>query len=68
MKWILAIIAIGSGVALLVFEAVALMNRQPGDTISEIIWAASSQRPLVPFLFGLVIGLLSGHFFWQAAE
>ena len=68
MKVTLAIIVFLAVAALLIFETVALLNRQPGDTISEIIWAASMRRPLVPFLFGLILGLLSGHFFWQAAS
>jgi len=46
--------------ALLAYEGVTLFNSRDGDTISEIIWYLS-KRPLVPFLFGL----LMGHFFWQ---
>ena len=46
--------------ALFIYEGIALMNAAPGDTISEIMWAAS-QRPLIPFAFGV----LCGHFFWQ---
>lgn len=49
--------------ALFVYEAIALVNAKPGDTISEIFWHLS-RRPLVPFLFGL----LCGHFFWQKWE
>ena len=59
MKWIFAIICL----ALLTYEGFALFNRQSGDTISEIFWHLS-QRPLVPFLFGL----LCGHFFWQKVD
>lgn len=44
----------------IVYELVALVNRQDGDTISERTWAACD-RPLVPFLAGMV----AGHFFWQ---
>lgn len=46
---------------LLVYEFVALKNDCAGDTISEIVWAATTRRPLVPFC----AGLLCGHFFWQ---
>jgi hypothetical protein len=46
---------------LLVYEAVALANECEGDTISEIMWTATTKRPLVPF----AAGLLCGHFFWQ---
>ena len=45
---------------LFLYEAITLFNKSSGDTISEIIWYLS-KRPLVPFLFGL----LMGHFFWQ---
>ena len=47
---------------LFIYETVALIRRKPGDTISEIIWAATAKRPLIPFAFGL----LMGHFFWRS--
>ena len=47
-------------ISLFVYEGITLFNKSSGDTISEIIWYLS-KRPLVPFLFGL----LMGHFFWQ---
>jgi hypothetical protein len=50
-------------VALLVYEAVAILNPAPGDTISEIFWRLS-EYPLVPFAFGF----LCGHFFWQRRD
>ena len=56
MTIIFAILVAG----LFIYEAIALFNSKSGDTISEIFWHLS-QRPLVPFLFGL----LCGHFFWQ---
>ena len=59
MKWIFGIMVLG----LFIYEGYALINTKPGDTISEIIWAMS-KRPLIPFLFGL----LMGHFFWQRGE
>lgn len=46
--------------ALLVYELVAIVNAPTGDTISELVWAASA-RPLLPF----TLGFISGHFFWQ---
>jgi hypothetical protein len=52
---------IGLGL-LLVYEAYSLANRVPGDTLSEAMWRAIYRRPLLPFLIGLVIG----HFVWQA--
>lgn len=55
------LILYGSVLGLLAYEAYALKTEESGDTISEIIWKLS-RRPLVPF----TIGLLSGHFVWQA--
>jgi hypothetical protein len=46
---------------LLVYEFVALRNECDGDTISEIVWTATTERPIVPFAAGVVCG----HFFWQ---
>lgn len=42
---------------LFVYEIWALKTEAKGDTITEII---KSQRPIVPFAFGV----LMGHFFW----
>ena len=50
--------------ALVVYEAVAMATECEGDTISEIMWAATTKRPLVPF----AAGLLCGHFFWQRSD
>lgn len=50
--------------AMLAYEVYALRTECEGDTISEIIWATTTKRPLLPFAFGL----LMGHFFWQRAE
>lgn len=57
MKKILLALAGG----LIVYEVVSLANQHEGDTISEVMWEATTTRPLVPF----VAGLLCGHFFWQ---
>ena len=46
---------------LVVYEWVTLRNECEGDTISEIVWAATARRPLVPF----AAGVLCGHFFWH---
>jgi hypothetical protein len=44
-----------------VYELVALSNACEGDTISEIVWEAATDRPVLPFAIGVVIG----HLFWQ---
>ena len=57
-------VVLGATAALLVYEGWTLINKEPGDTISETIWEDAKSRPLIPFLFGL----LMGHFFWQKLE
>jgi hypothetical protein len=49
---------------LCVYEVVTLSNKCEGDTISELAWATTTKRPIVPFAFGV----LMGHFFWQRVE
>ena len=34
-------------------------------TFSWWMWTSSVKYPIIPFAFGLLIGLLSGHFFWD---
>lgn len=46
--------------ALFLYEGVALY-RHRGETISEIFWRASN-RPLIPFAMGFLMGHL---FFWK---
>jgi hypothetical protein len=50
---------IGIGLVI-VYEIWAMVNSKPDDTISQMVWRAC-KRPVVPFLFGL----LMGHFFWR---
>ena len=45
---------------LLLYEAYAVMNSTPGDTLSEAVWAYG-QHPVV----ALAVGILIGHFWWQ---
>jgi hypothetical protein len=51
MEWRWGLLTLG----LLIYETWTLVNRYPGDTISEIIWALSV-KPLVPWLFGIGTG------------
>lgn len=57
-------VVLGATAALLAYEGWTLVNKEPEDTISETIWDGAKDRPLIPFLFGL----LMGHFFWQKVE
>ena len=55
LAWLAAIFC------LLAFETYSLFNLTAGDTLSEAVWVVVDDRPLIPFL----AGLLCGHFFWQ---
>jgi hypothetical protein len=50
-------------VAMLVYEGIALWENA-GNTISEIIWRASTYHPIVPF----AMGFLMGHFFFGSTS
>lgn len=34
-------------------------------TFSWWMWTHSVEYPIIPFAFGFLIGILSGHFFWN---
>lgn len=57
MIWLL----VASVVGLVTYEIYAAVSDRSGDTISELIWRFTLNHPLIPFLFGV----LMGHFFWQ---
>lgn len=54
-----AFVALVAG--LVVYETIAVANDCAGDSVSEIVWSATTRRPIVPF----AAGVLCGHFFWQ---
>jgi hypothetical protein len=56
-KWFV----IAAIVALLAYEAYALFDRKPGDTISAVIWDFASRSKAIPFMWGV----LTAHFFVQ---
>lgn len=58
-KFIMGLIVVG-----LIYEGWTLINGVPNDTISESVWRVAAERPLVPFL----TGLLCGHFFWTPKQ
>lgn len=60
----LSIVALSVG-ALVAYELYALANPYAGDTISEYFWKVSDDYPILPFLLGLIVGVLAGHFWWQ---
>jgi hypothetical protein len=42
-------------------EALAIYSRNPGAPLSEHVWVAIAEYPILTF----AIGLMMGHFFWQ---
>ena len=60
-RLVTAIILIVVSVALIVWDIYAAITPVHGDTISEVLWTATTQHPVIPFLFGM----LMGHLFWQ---
>lgn len=55
--WLIAIIG------LLVYEAYAVLNGAPGDTLSEAVWQYG-RHPMVTFAAGVLVG----HFWWQRSK
>lgn len=68
-KYYIAVLTAIYFAGMLGYETLALLNGQPGDTISEIVWAFLKGRPYVGagmcITLLLAFGLLMGHFFWQ---
>lgn len=46
----------------LVYEAYAVANSIPHDTLSEFVWE-NWQHPMISF----AVGVLVGHFWWQGS-
>jgi hypothetical protein len=49
---------------LIVWDIIVATNKERGDTISEIMLAASVQKPWSGVVFGLTVGILIGHLWW----
>ncbi|HEV2863048.1 MAG TPA: hypothetical protein VGX48_18680 [Pyrinomonadaceae bacterium] len=54
-------IIIWATAGLVAYDVWAAVNNREGDTISEVITAASKRRPVIAF----VAGGLAGHLFWS---
>jgi len=59
MIWILYV---GIGLVLLYEVVAAITHKAP--TISEWIWKGATRTRWVPFIAGLLMGLLGGHLFF----
>jgi hypothetical protein len=44
------------------FETYALVNNK--TTLSRLTWDASKEFPLLPWLVGVIVGVLATHFWW----
>lgn len=62
-KWTVYIMLAVCGV-LIVWDIIVATNKERGDTIFEILLAASIQRPWSGIVLGIVIGILIGHLWW----
>lgn len=60
-------LALAAGATLLlIYEIAAALRNQPADdplTITQLVKRKAQRAPAVPFFFGLLYGLLMGHFF-----
>ena len=50
------------GVILIFIYEIVSVDKNKGETISEITWRLVTTRPIIP----LVVGILVGHLFWQS--
>lgn len=58
--WLTWLIAIAATFAAL--EGHALHNNR--NTLSRVVWNATKAWPPLPFIVGLVVGILAAHFWW----
>lgn len=54
-----------SAVILISYDIVLFLTKGVHGTISWYLWSLSQHYPMIPFGFGLILGILSGHLFWQ---
>ena len=62
MTWVWAAWWIFLFVSFGVLESFALSTNR--TTLSRWMWTASKAFPLLPFIVGLIVGVLAAHFFW----
>lgn len=59
--WFNPVVWTGIGVVL-IYELIAVFNRQRGDTVSAVVWDQVGGHPWIAGIFGALIG----HFFLQS--
>lgn len=57
-------ILLGITVLLIIWDLYVANTATPGDTISELVLGYAREHPVVPFIFGVIMG----HFFWPQVE
>jgi len=62
MTWIWAAWWIFLFVSFALIESFAIAKNK--TTLSRFMWSASKSFPLLPFIVGLIVGVLACHFFW----
>jgi hypothetical protein len=62
-----AALIFGAGIlAIIAIDIVILAkSKNFNDTISWHLYLASLQYPIIPFAFGIGIGVLAGHLYWN---
>lgn len=58
------VILLLTGAALIILDIVAARNGGYTATISYQTYRWSRANPIVPFIAGLIAGILAGHFWW----
>jgi hypothetical protein len=52
--------------AWLAFDGIMNLKYGLESTLSYLLWWEAYNNPVIPMLFGLVVGLFLGHTFWSA--
>jgi hypothetical protein len=63
-KKVTVILIFAAIIVLVGWDIYAAANAHKGDTISEIVFAASLKRPMIPF----TVGFICGHLFWPQSK
>lgn len=62
MRWVWVAWIIAPLIAFAIFEGYALKNNR--TTLSRLVWNATRAWPPLPFVIGVVVGMLASHFWW----
>lgn len=51
-------------VSIAVYDTIVAVNKEKGDTISEVTLAWAQQNPIAGVMLGIALGVVIGHLFW----